>query len=156
MELPLGINIVNIIIYSILFAVLYSILAKFLFPALGKAMSVREAKLNETIENAQKAESLLSVREKEMHQLDKQTSEIIAEAKKQARVEYDKIIAQARDEGREIVTKAYDKAEDVKNSSSSEYQILVAEKVKIALEKIWNDKNLKIEEELIKRIVKES
>jgi F-type H+-transporting ATPase subunit b len=156
MDLPLGINIVNIVIYIILFGILYFVLAKFLFPSLDKAIKEREAKLNETLENSKKAEGLLREGEKQMSEADRKIADIIAEGKRQAKVEYDKIIAQARDDAREIVAKAHEKAKNVEKDAQGETDLLVEKKVRLAISKIWSDENNKVDDELIKRIVKES
>jgi F-type H+-transporting ATPase subunit b len=156
MDLPLGINIVNIFIYIILFGILYFVLAKFLFPALDKAMKDRADKIAQTVEDSRKAEELLNEGEKKFSLADKKVDEIVAEGKKQAKIEYDKIIAQARDDARDVVAKAHEKAKYVENESQDALNIIVEQKVRKALSEIWQNENSKVDDELIKKIIKES
>jgi F0F1-type ATP synthase membrane subunit b/b' len=156
MDLPLGINIVNIGIYMVLFGVLYFALARFLFPMLGKAIKERELKIKETFDNAEKAEKTLKDHEKMLLLADMEVVEIITEGKRQAKVEYDKIIVKARDDAREIVANAHAQVKKVEQNAIDEQNLLVIQKVKTALSQILSDERAKIDDEVIKKIVKQS
>lgn len=90
----LGINLVQVISYILIFLLLYAFTKRFL-KIFFNNLEVRRKKIQEGIENAQKANEILKIRTKE------------------AEKEYEKIIKQAFKESEEIIQSAQKRAKEI-------------------------------------------
>ncbi|HQG58004.1 MAG TPA: ATP synthase F0 subunit B [Candidatus Dojkabacteria bacterium] len=153
MELPLGINLVNIVIYIVLFTVLYLALAKFLFPALDNAMKKRQEVIDKSLEDAKKAEDALLQVDVKIKQTEVEAKELVNSAHKVGKDEASQIIEEAKLEAQSIVDRAKQKADQYMLDAQNQIDKIVEARVREVLKNSWTDKSVN-NDEIAKAIAK--
>jgi F-type H+-transporting ATPase subunit b len=100
----------ELIIGAIAFGVLFFFVAKWVLPRLGKLLDERRAKIQGSLEEAEKAkqdaDSMLEQYQEKLRDAGSEAGKVIEEARKTAEQMRKDLLAKAEDESRQIVAKA--------------------------------------------------
>lgn len=106
---------INLLFTVIDVLILFFALRKFLFKPVRRIMEERENEIDQSYAEAEKtrqeAASMKSEYDRTMQELDEKKEQSVAEAKAQAGREYDRILAQAKNDSDELIEKARKQAQ---------------------------------------------
>ncbi len=109
----------NILFTVINVLILYALIRKFLFKPVHKILDAREQEIKKQYDDAAAAEKQANEMKQQyedtLKNADALKAESVADAKKQAAAEYDRIVASANKESEKIVAQARDKAKAAAN-----------------------------------------
>lgn len=130
----LTINFWNILFIIIDILILYLLMKKFLFGRVHKVLDDRKKEIQKQYDDAAAAEKdandLKARYENTMANIEQEKANGIAEAKKKATEEYDRIIGQANSESDKIVADARDKAKAAANEEKRKAEDEIVQKIK--------------------------
>jgi len=154
-HLDVKLLIAQVINFAIVFAVLYYFALKPLF----KAMAERTAKVEKSLEDAQKIEERLNQAEDEYKEIVKKAKQeaagVMEKTSKEAEARREELIARTKEEIGVIINTEKEKIHADKARTLKEIKAEVADLVALSLEKILEKKLTgKDDAELIKKIVK--
>jgi len=143
------------------FFILVFILSKFVWKPLLEVIEKRENKIKQDIELAQKARDeanlIKSQIEERLKKLDKEIKDITENARKEANLEKEKIIALAQTQAHLIVENARREAENYKKEIEKEIEKKIVEiSSEIAKKVLYEVIDKKIEEKILELSIKES
>ena len=141
------------------FAIVFSVLYFFAFKPLVKVMGERTEKIDKSLKDADEIEKRLSLTEKEQTEIinaaKKQASLIIEEADKKGEVRREEMLARAKEEigglmnaGRATIDR--DKAETLKQIKAEVAELVVMTVEKVLNEKMDSEKDKQIIKDLVK------
>jgi F-type H+-transporting ATPase subunit b len=141
------------------FAIVFSVLYFFAFKPLVKVMGERTEKIDKSLRDADEIEKRLSLTEKEQTDIinaaKKQANLIIEEADKKGEVRHEEMLARAKEEIGDLMnaqraTIDRDKAETLKQIKAEIAELVVMTVEKVLNEKIDSDKDQQIIKDLVK------
>ena len=143
------------------FFILVFILSKFVWKPLLEAIEKRENKIKQDIELAQKAKDeanlIKNQIEERLKKLDKEIKDITENARKEANIEKEKIIALAQTQAHLIVENARKEAENYKKEIEKDIEKKIVEiSSEIAKKVLYDVIDKKIEEKIFELSLKES
>jgi|YNPMSStandDraft_2_1061718.scaffolds.fasta_scaffold00087_22 F-type H+-transporting ATPase subunit b len=143
------------------FFILVFILSKFVWKPLLEAIEKRENKIKQDIELAQKAKDeanlIKNQIEERLKKLDKEIKDITENARKEANIEKEKIIALAQTQAHLIVENARKEAENYKKEIEKDIEKKIVEiSSEIAKKVLYDVIDKKIEEKILELSLKES
>ena len=95
---------------ALIFAIVFFLLAKFGFPVITGMVEKRNARINDSLEAARKAEEALAHLNQEHERIMAETREEQAKLKKEAAAERERMIAVAKDQAKAEAQKIMDEA----------------------------------------------
>ena len=141
------------------FAIVFSVLYFFAFKPLVRVMSERTEKIDKSLRDADEIEKRLSLTEKEQSEIinaaKKQANLIIEEADKKGEVRREKMLARAKEEIGNLMnasraTISRDKAETLKQIKAEVAELVVMTVEKVLNEKMDSEKDKQIIKDLVK------
>ncbi len=155
----LGINVINILIYSLVFLVLYIILNKFLFNKILNFLEKRKQDIQDTIKlkkNLQEKHENLEnqtkiIKSKAQKQAEKQATQIISTAKK----EKQEILKTAKLESEQIIQKANQRLELEKEKQEKQFQKQIEKKVNEKIKQIYKEYKIEIDKAYVEKLLNE-
>jgi F0F1-type ATP synthase membrane subunit b/b' len=155
----LGINLVNIVIYSLLFLVIYIILSKFVLKGFIETLEKRQQAIkdNESLgQNLnQQKEKLAADVESTIKEAKLKARETVNLAIKEAKEEKTKIIDSGKKEAELIIEKANSKLEVEREKLNKEMEGKIELAAKKALMEIYQTDKVEIDKKLIELVIKE-
>jgi F-type H+-transporting ATPase subunit b len=141
------------------FAVVFSVLYFFAFKPLVKIMTDRSEKIDKSLKDADEIEKRLALTEKEQSEIisaaKKQASLIIEEADKRGEERRNELITKAKEDIGQVINAEREKMAREKGETLKEIKKEVASLVVMTVEKLLNEKmNSEKDQELIKKLVK--
>lgn len=155
----LGINLINIIIYTVLFVVVYLVLKKYLLSKLMEMIEKRQKTVKDTIElknNLQKEQEELESKQKEViAETRAAAKEELAQMRKEAEADKLKLLQQAKTEAQEIIAKAEKRLAQEREKMTVEMNEKVELAVKKVVQQIYQQDKVEIDKKLIDLAVKD-
>ncbi len=155
----LGINIFNIVVYTVLFIILYVVLRKYLAKPVMEMLEKRAA----AVAKVQADKDELAIKYDE---LEKSKAKLTEEMQQELKAEREKSLADAKAEKQNIITAAKKEAEMIVAKANQkleqerkQQEVLLAEKVEQAtikvLKEIYNTEKSSIDKKLIQKALQE-
>ena len=155
----LGINIVSIMIYILLFAVVYFIINKFLLKSIVSTLEQRQKDIKEGLElkNSMEVrmEELTKEKEKIMAEARNEAKKVVNEALEAAKSERKDIFAEAKQEAEQIVEKANQKFDVERERLESGLEARVEKATRKAVADVYERNKLEIDKDLINKAIKQ-
>ncbi len=141
------------------FAIVFSVLYFFAFKPLVKVMTERSEKIDKSLKDADEIEKRLALTEKEQSEIigaaKKQANLIIEEADKRGEERRNELINKAKEDIGQVINAEREKMAREKGETLKEIKKEVAGLVVMTVEKLLNEKmNSEKDQELIKKLVK--
>ncbi|MDP4010150.1 MAG: ATP synthase F0 subunit B [Candidatus Shapirobacteria bacterium] len=144
----LGINLLNIIVYSVLFLIIFLVLKIFFVPKMEKALEDRQKEIAKGLKFSEETDQLRqdieTEKEKVLTQARSQKKEILAASKKQADEEYKTLISQAKEKSNQIIADAQNIISMDNEKVKSEIDTQVNKKILEKLGKLAQDGKIKV------------
>jgi F-type H+-transporting ATPase subunit b len=144
----LGINLLNIIVYSVLFLIIFLVLKIFFVPKMEKALEDRQKEIAKGLKFSEETDQLRqdieTEKEKVLTQARSQKKEILAASKKQADEEYKTLISQAKEKSNQIIADAQNIISMDNEKIKSEIDTQVNKKILEKLGKLAQDGKIKV------------
>lgn len=144
----LGINFLNIIVYSLFFLLLYILIKIKFVPGIEKALTLRQKEIEKGLKMAQDADSLKAEIEIEkqaiLNQAKNQKKEILLSARKQVNEESRQIIAEAKEKAGQIIGEAQNVINLDNEKLQEKINSMVDNKLKDKLEGLASQGKIKV------------
>lgn len=141
----LRVDLWNALFIAINLIVLYLLMKKFLVKPVMNIMQKRDEMIKSGLKNAEEkiseADALKQKLEKELNGAREKSTQMIEQAKQDAKLEYDSIVAAAGKQADQLISQARANMETERNEALSQVQSQISEFAVLAAEKILENKN---------------
>lgn len=156
----LGVNIVNIVIYTILFGILYFVIDHFLIKMLDKTLEERKKRITEGLQYSDQMEKKLSktdaMAEKILAKARDDAKQIMEDAKKDVQAYKIEKEKEAKADADEILATAKERADLVLKKEKTSFDQSVMTKAKEMVESLWRSKNSSLDTKYIEDVIKKN